>query len=316
MSRSLGVGWLLSVLLVTAQASQPATTRQITGRVLDEAFQPLADAKVFLHPRPYPPGSRPASTVTNVDGEYSFRNLEAGAYHLGTYKLGYFPTSGGDKLITLTGPDERVVLDLTMSKGGTLAGRVLDQSARSLRNILVGALRITGSPELEDAAPSISTARPNDRGEYRVESLMPGEYVVVARTSTDSRNFFPGTLDFARAQRIRVGPAETITGLDFGMLEAPAFDVSGIAVDDAGRAVPGALVALEADWRLFGGPKGSASADQEGRFLIPRVVPGRYRLTVTNPGVERRLVTFETPFIRVNVVDAAVAWLVVPVPIR
>ena len=328
MSHIAWASWLVTLTLVASQASQPIpATRQISGRVLDDALQPLANARVFLYPSPFPVGGRPASTVTSLDGEYSFRNLDAGAYRVGTNKPGYFPTSGAEKLITLTGPDERVSLDLTMSKGGTLAGRVVDQSGSPLKNILVGALRVTGSPELEDAEPSIGTARTNERGEYRVESLKPGAHVVIANPRqwsfglagevvTEARVFFPGTLDFAQAQRVAVGPAQTVAGLDFKMVTAPTFEVSGIAVDETGRAVPGALVALEADWRLFGGTKGTSWTDPEGRFLIPRALAGRYRLTVTNPGVERTPVTLETPFIRLNVVDAAVAGLVVPVPIR
>jgi Carboxypeptidase regulatory-like domain len=100
------------------------------------------------------------------------------------------------------------------------------------------------------------------------------------------------------------------------MVTAPTFEVSGIAVDDAGHALAGALVALDADWSLFGGPKGSSRTDPEGHFRILRIAAGRYMLTVTSPRDERRPVTRQTPFIRVNIIDADVSGLVVPVPIQ
>ena len=192
----------------------------------------------------------------------------------------------------------------------------------------VGALRIVdGLAELEQAIPSVAVARTNNVGEYRVESLRPGQHVIVANPGhgpigpvaggvTDSRTYFPGTLDFVKAQHVTIGPAQTVTGLDFKMVPAPTFEVSGIAVDRGGRTLAGALVALDADWSLFGGPKGSSRTDPEGHFRIPRLAAGRYMLTVTSPGEERKPVTRQTPFIRVNVIDADVSGLVVPVPIQ
>jgi hypothetical protein len=177
-----------------------------------------------------------------------------------------------------------VNIDLTMSKGGVLAGRVFDRLGRPLKDMWVGALRVVGLEELEQAIPSVAVARTNDVGEYRVESLQPGQFVIVA-------------------------------GLDFKIITAPTFEVSGIAVDGAGRTA-GALVALVADWSLFGGPKGSSRTDPEGHFRIPRLAAGRYKLTVTRPGEESKPVTRETPFIRVNIIDADVSGLVVPVPIQ
>jgi hypothetical protein len=330
MSQFSFASWLVALTLAALQATQPApTTGQISGRVLDDATnQPLANAHVFLYPSPFPVGSRPASATTNQDGEFAFTAIHPGSYRLGTNKLGFFPTPGqGMPLVTLAGSREQVNIDLTMSKGGVLAGRVLDQSGRPLKNIWVGALRVVGVVELEQAIPSVSVARTNDLGEYRVESLQLGQYVIVANPGhgpigqaaggvTDSRTYFPGTLDFAKAQPVPIGPVQIVAGLDFKIVRAPTFEVSGFAVDVTGRALAGALIALDADWSLFGGPKGSSQTDPEGRFRIPGIAAGRYKLTATSPGNEPTLVTRESPFVRVNVVDADVSGLVVPVPIQ
>ena len=131
--------WFISLMLAAAQAtlSTPASG-QISGRVLDDAtYQPLANARVFLYPIPFPVGGRPASTMTNQDGDFAFPALQPGSYRLGTNNLGFFPTLAvGMPFVTLAGSGEQVNIDLTMSKGGTLAGRVLDQSGRPLKDVL------------------------------------------------------------------------------------------------------------------------------------------------------------------------------------
>jgi protocatechuate 3,4-dioxygenase beta subunit len=323
------VSWLFALTLATGQTTSRAEAGgQVYGRVLNDAtFQPIANARVFLYPIPFPAGGHPVTAVTNDDGEYVFRPVRPGSYRLGTNKPGFLPAPGVEMpVVTLAVSEERRV-DLTMSLGGVLAGRILDESGRPLKNVWVGALRVIGIADLNQALPSVAVARTNDLGEYRVEGLQSGQYVIVANPGhgpigaaaggiTDSRTYFPGTLNFTKAQHMTVGPAQTVEGLDFKMATAPTFEVSGFAVDDAGRAVPDALVALNADWSLFGGLKGSSRTDSDGRFLFTRISAGDYMLTMTNPGNERKPVTRQTPFVRVNVVDADVSGLIIQLPIR
>jgi hypothetical protein len=325
MSQAVFTSWLVGLILAAVQALSTPANGQILGRVLDDAtHQPLANARVFLYPKPFPIGGRPASTMTNENGGFAFTALQLGSYGLGTNKSGFFPTPGvGMPSVTLANSGEQAHIELAMSKGGALAGRVLDQSGRPLKDVLVGALQIVGFGELEEAVPSVSVARTNDAGEYRVESLQPGQHVIIANAlqpvaggNTDSRTFFPGTLEFAKAQRVTVGPAQAVAHLDFEMLTAPTFEVSGVAVDSAGRTLAGVLVGIDADWSLFGGAKGSSRTDPEGHFRILRLTAGRYMLTVRRPREEQTTMTRQTPFIRVNIVDADVSGMVVPVPIQ
>src|SRR5262247_2716757 len=114
------VRWLIVLGVAAAQATQsiPATGH-ISGRVLDDAtYQPLANARVFLYPNPFPEGGRPALAITNRDGDFAFTALPAGSYRLGTNKLGFFPTPGIDMpSVTLDGSGADVNVELTMSKG-------------------------------------------------------------------------------------------------------------------------------------------------------------------------------------------------------
>jgi hypothetical protein len=257
-----------------------------------------------------------------------FTGLNPGSCRLGLYKFGFFPTPGaGSALVNLVGGEERADIDLTMSRGAVLAGRVFDASGKPLRNVGVGALRVGQIARLDQTMPSIDVDRTNESGEFRVQSLPPGRYVIVANAtsglvsapangSIDSITYFPGTFHFLSALQVEVGPAATVDGLDFIMMTAPAFGVSGVAVDDFGRHVSNALVTLNTDRLLFGGPKGSSQTDAEGRFRIGFIAAGDYRLTVTPPDIDPKPITRRTPFVRVRVVDTDVSGVAIQVPSR
>jgi hypothetical protein len=192
--------------------------------------------------------------------------------------------------------------------------------------MLVGALRFDGVVRLDQAIPSVSVARTDDTGVFQVKGLKSGQYVVVANrpngtigTPThkpDSVTYFPGVLDLQSAQLLTLGPGATVRGLDFPMLSAPTFEVSGVAADEAGRRVAGALVTLEADWPILGGLRGAIVTDDVGQFRIPLIAAGEYRLTVKAPEVDAKRTTRQGPFVRVRVDNADVSDLVIRVPAR
>jgi hypothetical protein len=330
MSQTVLAAGLLALILSAGQATESsAPTGVIAGRVLDDAtHQPLAGTRVFLYAIPFAADDRPPLAVTNGNGDYVFEGVTPGLYHLGAFKSGFFfPSStGGSALVDLGIDQRRRDIDLTMSSGGVLTGRILDESGRPLSGISVGALRFDGIVRLDQAIPSLEMARTDYSGVFQVHGLIAGQYVVVAGRPSGasalakhvpySLTYFPGSLDLRSAQLVSLGPGGTVGELDFTMRPASTFEVSGVAVDDAGRRVPGALVALEADWPLFGGPVGSSTTDAGGRFRIKAHAHGDYRLTVTPPGVEPTRVTRQTPFLRVRVVEADVSGLTILVPMR
>jgi hypothetical protein len=195
-----------------------------------------------------------------------------------------------------------------------------------LKNIWVGALRVVGGGQ---TIPSPSVARTDDRGQYRVQSLRPGQYVIIANTGhgpigpeakgvADSRTYFPSTLDIAAARHVSVGPAQVVSGLDFTLLTAPLFEVSGTVVDETGEVHPGEWIALDADyadWPLFGGRKATSRTGADGRFRFAGIAPGSYLLRVGRPGRENYR-SGQTWLMAVEVIDANVTSMVVSVPRR
>src|SRR2546428_2081962 len=151
-----------------------------------------------------------------------------------------------------------------------------------------------------DASPSrwmafaAHIAQTNDVGEFRLASLTEGNYVVIAAPppappfsqSTVSAGglvvaptYYPGTTNKDAAQIISVASAQTVSGLQFSLVSTPAYQVSGVVVDETGAPVRGAMVMLVIDVRNGGtGAALMGSSDETGMFRIAGVVPGTYRL--------------------------------------
>ena len=319
---------LSSRALPAAAGQLPPNRLCIGGRVLDAATnRPLSQARVFLYPVPYPEGHRPARSISDAAGEFGFTSLPEGSYRLGVNKLGFYPTPGaGFPLVSIGNCAQPAAADVLMSKGGVLAGRVVSASGTPLTGILVGAVLVGASGSTDSLVPSPSTARTDGGGEYRVESLKPGDYVIVAhpgrrragaeRGLADVRTFFPGTPSLDRARRVTLGAAQTVAGLDLTLADVPTFNVSGIAVDRSGQPEADAVVTLVDDWPLFGGTRSVARTGRDGQFRFPGVAAGRYRLVVTSPSGRRAPATELIPSVSVTILDADVVGLVVTIADR
>jgi hypothetical protein len=112
--------------------------------------------------------------------------------------------------------------------------------------------------------------------------LVPQERAPAGRSArtTIATTFYPGTTDQAAAQPIAVAAGAEVGNISFAVQSLPAFRVSGVVVDEDGHPAAGAMVSLTGDPRdgaMFMGPAGMMRTQDDGRFQIDDVVPGRYR---------------------------------------
>ena len=170
--------------------------------------------------------------------------------------------------------------DLVLGAPTTLTGEVLDDKGRALRRATVQVLDDRSRPgrmdiramisQLKASAVPIASVDVDENGEFVVEDLPPGRYVLRVSAPGYTTAFRPNvvvTLD-ERSTAVRV------------VLDAGAGFV-GRVTDEAGTPVPGArlFAVLAPGSRLQRVDRVDATADGEGNYRIDQLVPGnRYFL--------------------------------------
>src|SRR5439155_6620009 len=200
-----------------------------------------------------------APVTTGPSGQFRILGVEPGQYRISAERDGFIrqeygqrnPGSKGVQISIVAG--QQLTIDFQMLPAGVISGRILDEQGDPLagatvqaqtyqyvngKPILVGVPQF--SPIAEGVVPPIRTTT-NDRGEYRLFWLPPGEYYisVTARPEfspdptidlsaqrldkiitpagmaavmppPNSPIFFPGVPNADTAAPIRVGPAAEI----------------------------------------------------------------------------------------------------------
>ena len=193
---------------------------------------PISDVQVTLISGPTGPvgtiGQRRATTDGN--GRFAFRGLPAGRYTLDLERDGYFRYSlkrgsdldlaAGERsagTVVLGGGRSSITVALSMVRGGTISGRIRPLWTAFGRSS-VSAARVF----YQDGRPSMGPAKSamsDDRGEYRLYWLEPGEYFVLAEKTLANgsvRSYFPGG-DGGSALKVKVTEGAESAKIDFSL---------------------------------------------------------------------------------------------------
>jgi len=307
---------LAAMLTAAAQTPTPGTVAigRIRGRVVRaDTGAPLRGAQILLEGQP--PLARRATT--DDDGRYEFTDLPAGRFFLNASQGGYVTLSYGQRRPLEAGRPvvlgEAQVLsqvDFALPRGGVITGRITDEFGEPVTGAQIRVERFQYGPDgrrqlatfpLGLAINPFALAT-NDRGEFRVFGLMPGDYIVSARLQSVVQSFvpggtaegaegvlptyFPGTGNVSEAQPVRVGIAQEAPA-HFTMVPGHNVRVSGTVVHANGRPAAGMklnLLSVTATTVGFGNG-GVVAAD--GSFSIGNVPPGDYFVNVRpEPGAD------------------------------
>jgi sarcosine oxidase gamma subunit len=169
------------------------------------------------------------TTITDSSGRFLIENLSSGRYNISIRRDGYLfrqPLSGAinsGQVVIGQGRSVSTVA-FSMVQGGTISGRILDPAGRPAATALVTAARVF----YDDGRPILGPAKTittDDRGDYRLFWLEPGEYLVIAEKSLPTgpaKGYFPGGDDARAAINVTVGEGADSSRIDFSLGRTPA----------------------------------------------------------------------------------------------
>ena len=159
----------------------------IRGRILDAGGGPLARASVRLTSESLP--SDPVSATTGDDGAYEFAALPSGTYRVSASRSGFMTLEYGQRrpftrgeMIDLAPREVCARMDVVLARPGAVSGHVVDEAGEPVEGAFVRVLQVqyeAGRRRLVDVA-SAAAQHTDDRGDYRLYGLAPGEYFVSA----------------------------------------------------------------------------------------------------------------------------------------
>jgi hypothetical protein len=246
------LGLILASTVVAAQLpardkppAPRAGTGVIHGRVVRaDTGEPLRRVQVRIDEWSTGDQSGPAATMTDAEGRYELTHLAAGRYQLKATRGGYVEVAYGQRRPFERGRPlelgEGAVLqniDFALPPGAVVTGRVVDEAGEAIAHVSVSLDRrryIDGARRL--VAESGSST--DDRGEFRIFGVPPGDYVIVATfdaTRLGSRDrvryvptYYPGTPVASEAQRVTVGPGQEVPGITIALARAATATVRGV----------------------------------------------------------------------------------------
>jgi protocatechuate 3,4-dioxygenase beta subunit len=303
------LGLIIAGTVVTAQLparDQPPTPRAgtgvIRGRVVRaDTGQPLRRVQVRVDEWSTGDLRGPAATMTDAEGRYELTQLPAGRYQLKAKRGGYVEVAYGQRR-----PFERgrplelgegaVVqnIDFALPPGAVVTGRVVDETGEAVAHVSVSLARrryIDGARRLVGESGSST----DDRGEFRIFGVPPGDYVVLAKfdgMDLGSRDrvryvptYYPGSPVASEAQRVTVGAGQELHGISIALARAATATVRGV-VRSSDQASFGPFTFVNA--REISGPAAHgqmavAVAAGDGSFAITGLLPGTYFVEARSP---------------------------------
>ncbi len=226
---------------------------------------------------------------TREDGSYAIANLPPGAYlvqadpKLQNYLPEWYddaPTREKATPVKVQGGQITPHIDFALTPGATIAGRVTAMKGSLPAFLPEGGVTV----QVGDFASNkvVGTARSLDDGTYAIDRLRAGRYWVYAAEPEENLlgQWYDRKDSLKEADPVEVGAGQVVTGVNFALVQGGS--ISGQVVDDPSPAarpsIPLAGIKVEAtDW-LSGTLAGRAETTRDGRYKIPSLQPGRYRV--------------------------------------
>ena len=243
------------------------------------------------------------SGAADAQGRYRLEGVPPGEYHLTADAPGYSQSDAGEDLVKATVPETggNVTLDLVLSSAGVVTGVVVDGKGEPLAGVRVrtradfgalfggrggrGGMPNSGAGARMLQAMRSAAALTDVEGKFRLEGVGTAvDWFVEA----EAEEFVPATTE---KMRLKAGEVR-----DVKLTLTTGATLSGFVVGEGGKRLAGARLrvgTLEGDdltrptisaWQVdrLLDPRVFLS-DEEGRFLIPNIKPGRVAVKAEHP---------------------------------
>lgn len=294
---------------------KPATC-VVSGRTVTATEgNPLKSARVVLVPERWPELKEVYAASSDAEGHFAVKDVPAGRYtffaeHRGFVTQHYKARNHDDgPVLSMVAGQKVYDVLFRMAAAAVIAGRVTDEEGEAMSRVQVVALRRPTEDELEEETSyerkrnpmtSIGSAMTDDRGQYRIFGLKPGEYYIRVDDTYDpdwrmqnseeeyERNqvlgseyasvYSPGVVQLSQAQVIPIKAGEEAQS-DVVMRHVKTVQIAGRVIGNKGLAA-NAIVHLEpadaSDSMLARGDQ----TDDKGEFRVRNVAEGSYFIDV------------------------------------
>jgi hypothetical protein len=300
-------------------AALPPPTGRITGRVVAaDSGRPVKRARVLISAAELPGGR---AAMTDDSGVFDLTDLPAGRYTVNVSKTGFVALSYGQRRplqagtpLQLGDGQQLKGVDFQLPRGSAVAGRIFDEDGEPMPGVTVTVMRyqyLQGDRRLVPAA----SGQTDDKGQFRVWGLMPGDYYVSATarnlnvgpfqpggfggrgavmgggrgggggaSGSDTEaatayapTYFPGVESVDQAKSVPVGLSQEVLDISFGLMLVRTSRITGHVANPDGTPASAGNVQLLAE--------GSTARGQIGVRYGGRVQwDGRFAIANVPPG--------------------------------
>ena len=225
------------------------------------------------------------SGTSDSSGNYSIQGLPAGKYRLwasdpdknradGRYASTFFGNTRSwnqASFVTTTKGSNESNIDIELSLGGSISGKVTNENSKGLNDITVEAYDfLTGT--------WANSVRTNSSGEYSMALPFDIDFILKASGKDDNNavNYYNNVTNWNSSSPIKVSNNDNISNINFS-LPKDGNAISGLVLDDKNKPIKG----VEVDIYDFdtGSWIDSTTTDDKGEYSIT-VPSGKYRVGI------------------------------------
>lgn len=279
--------WLFVGGTIAAVWAQSLDFGSVDGIVIESGTNaPLAGVSITLMA-----GSKQFSATTDGDGKFSIMRVPPGRYMATVAKTGFMvpPRPPGPAVLVSVASGQYVHdVRLDLLALSAITGRISDQNGDPVRAVPVVAFHRGFSHGERVLIATGTSALTNDRGEFRVFNIPPGDYFLAAGFPQTKRifepTFYPGVINPDDAMVITLSPGQDIAGMNFPVADG---DLHSVRVKFVSSTVlpDNVSVRIAAKLRTRDGyatpPTTESESIGSNTYIIPKLPRGTYEIEAT-----------------------------------